>query len=636
MRETCCTAILSCTVILCCLSLGSSAQDTLRLHNVEIISPKTDLSHIGKKTEDIDSLSKDQFRFSSVADLINLNSPVYVKSYGPGAVAGTPFRGGNAAQTVIMWNGFNLQNSMLGQPDLSLLPSMLFENVMLEYGGSSSLWGSGAIGGSIHLDNRHLFNAGLSARINMGGGNTGLFNSSANIVVSRNRFISSSKFYDVDARNNFRYKSSDGNNQAIATQKNAAYRFNGFMQELKFLINSKQMINVNAWINNNRRRLPLLYQDSKTYQEDKALRLTADWTYNTRYYKTTVRGAFFNDIVNYTDSIVKIFSKNKVQVFMAENEHYYTWMPGHQFNIGVNHSTSMAFTNNYDGTRSLSRTSVLMGQRSLFFENRLKTFFSARIEYFNVGKLPVTGSAGIEYKLIKEVTVLLNAAKVYRQPTLNDLYWMPGGNIHLKPEEGYTFESAVKFEKQIGHFQLFISGAAYSRKINNWILWLPSNNGNPSPFNIQKVWSRGTETTWRVNYEKNKLKVGVTLFTSYVLSTVLSNAVEQSNTTGKQLIYTPRYTANGNLHAAFGPVQLIYFSQYVGYRFTASDNSEWLDPYYYSSLKLNYGLSLNKIKIIFFGACNNVLNTDYVVSRGWPMPLRNYEIGITLQTIKKK
>jgi iron complex outermembrane receptor protein len=613
-------------------SFTVNAQDTLRMQEVEVRSSKARLSQIGKKSETPDSLTREQFRFSPVSELIGMCTPVYVKSYGPGAIAGLAFRGGNSAQTAILWNGFNLQNSMLGQADLSLLPSMLFEDVTVEYGGSSSLWGSGAIGGTIRLGNRHLFGGGVYGRLNAGAATTGALNTSANAVISEARFISSTKIYNTDSKNNYSYR--DVNDGAVRERLNAAYRFTGLMQEFGFLLNARQLLRLNAWVNSNQRRIPGYQQaPSKTYQDDRAARLSGEWTYTRGRYKTIVKGGWFNDVINYTDSIAKLFSKNRVQLFTVENEHYQTWRPGHQFNVGINHSTSFAFTNNYEGPRSLSRTSLLAGERSAFFGGRLTVYVSGRLEYFSVGALPVTGNIGSELMITRNTRLLINAARVYRQPTMNDLYWQPGGNVNLKAEQGWTFEQALQFEKRVAHVNLSASAAVYSRRIDNWIAWIPANNGNPSPFNVQQVWSRGSETTWKLAWEKDKFRAGIKILTSYALSTVTEGL---SGSVGKQLIYTPRYTGNLNTWAGYGPLQLMFFSQYTGYRFTASDNSEWLDPYVYSSVKLNYSAILSSIKFTLFGACNNLFNADYEVTRGWPMPLRNYEAGITLQINKNK
>jgi len=278
---------------------------------------------------------------------------------------------------------------------------------------------------------------------------------------------------------------------------------------------------------------------------------------------------------------------------------------------------------------------MLLGNKSLFFNSRLVTYISARMEYFSVGSLPVTGNVAAEYILSKNFTVKINAARVYRQPTLNELYWLPGGNIHLKPEQGYTVEGELNYKKEVNHLMFFVSGAAYSRTIDNWILWVPGANANPSPINIQRVWSRGTETNWKVGYTKNKLKLGLNLITGYVLSTTAASSQENNNTLDKQLIYTPRYTLNANGNIVYNRIGIFFFHQYVGYRFTTSDNTDWLTPYQVSSLKLNYILPMKNLNLTLFASCNNLFNYSYQIIAARPMPLRNFEIGITIQTLNK-
>jgi len=324
-----------------------------------------------------------------------------------------------------------------------------------------------------------------------------------------------------------------------------------------------------------------------------------------------------------------------VTTAIAESENYYTWRRHNQLNIGVNLTTSSAATDNYASAKNQSRASLLAGNKFSFFNEKLLAYAALRAEYFSVGALPITGNVSLEYKLFKSITLMANVAKVYRQPTLNELYWIPGGNIHLKPEQGYTYEGTVSYKKQGKAVSAFISGAAYSRNITNWILWIPGANGNPSPINLQQVWSRGLESTWKLNYKKNKLQLGAGLITGYVLSTTQASSQENNNTVNKQLIYTPRYTINANITAGYGPVNLVFFHQYMGYRFTTSDNSEWLNPYTVSSLRLNYTLNIKTIKLIAYVAGNNLFNVNYTVLAGRPMPLRNYEFGITVQTRTK-
>ena len=609
-------------------------QDTVSLNSIEVTTQKNALSQFGKKTETLDSTLKAQFRFNSVADALSFNTPVFIKSYGPGALATTAFRGGNASQTAVLWNGFNIQNAMLGQSDLALMPAILFENVEVEYGGSSSLWGSGAVGGSIHLDNKSPFNAGLITTTNLGGGSFGMLNGSTRILASRQRFVSSTKLYGIRSENNFTYKDSLDKTHPTKQQQNAGYHFEGLMQEFKFLVNSRQILSLDAWINNNFRRLPDVstLSESKTYQQDKAVRLTTNWNYQALRFKSIAKLGYFNDQINYTDSLAALFSKSKVQTFIAENENYWNWNNKNQLNYGLNFSSSSGTSNNYNGIRSTSRISALAGNRFSLFRNRVGIYASLRADYFSAGKLPVTGSVAGEWHFLKKMTAKLNAARVYRQPSLNELYWVPGGNPNLKPEQGYTLEGELKYSKEVNHFSFFVSGAAYSRWITNWILWVPGANGNPAPVNIQQVWSRGGETTWRLRYRLKNLNLGVGLITGYVLSTIQSNLQENSNTLFKQLVYTPRYTVNGNFSAGYKRLNLVLFSQYIGYRYTTSDDTQWLKPYQVVSLKLNYTASLQTFSVTFFSACNNLFGNSYTIMAGRPMPLRNYEFGITLQT----
>jgi iron complex outermembrane receptor protein len=405
------------------------------------------------------------------------------------------------------------------------------------------------------------------------------------------------------------------------------------MNEFKFLINSKQIISLTIWLNNNKRRLPSInnLSESKIYQQDYSDKVTANWSVIYPNHKSIIRAGYFNDKINYTDSLKSDFSKNNSQTFIAENENYFNWGKSHQFNLGVNYTSNSANSNNYNSLKNLSRLSFLAGNKFTFFNNRWLTYLSIRADYLSVGKLPLTGNVSTEFNLTKKIILIASAAKIYRQPTLNELYWMPGGNINLKPEQGFSYDGTIAYKNQINNLLIYISGAAFTRQINNWILWTSSANGNPTPINLMQVWSRGTETTWRFEYKKNKLIYKLNFGTAYILSTTQQINQENNNSLNKQLIYTPRYSANAVFSVTYNKFDVCFYNHYVGYRFTASDNSQWLNPYHVSSVRLNYTVEFKYAQFILFSACNNLFNTDYKIVSGRPMPLRNFELGLTLQ-----
>lgn len=610
----------------------------MALKEVDVIVQKTGLSGLGKKTQSIDSALKQQFIFNSIADVLSLNTPVFIKNYGPGSLATTAFRGGNASQTGVIWNGFNIQNAMLGQTDLALLPSVLFDDISIEYGGSSSLWGSGAVGGNVHLSNKPLFNKGVTTKANIGSGSFGLFNASAAIEQSGKRFISSTKAYLQNSTNNFRYIDTLDKTDPIKEQKHATYTFRGILQEFKFIINPKQMLSVNAWYNEGWRELPVYntLNVSKAIQHDGNFKTSANWNYLTGKFNTIAKAAFFNDRLNYKDSAFDIDSKSRLNTFIIENENIYTRNSNHLLNFGINHTFNSATTDNYDGTKILYKTSVSLGNKFTVMDKRLIIFAVVRGEHISSGQIPVTGNVALEYKVSKKITAKLNSAKVYRQPTLNERYWNPGGNPDLLPEQGYTYEGDLSYNNLFGNFSVNVSGAAFYRIIDNWILWLPGINAT-TPVNIQQVFSRGTETCWKLSYRKNKFYTCLNVVTGYILSTVQNSDQENGNTLDKQLIYTPRYTVNSNLTLAYNHVSISGYHQYIGYRFTSSDNLQWLLPYHYTSIRLTYKTKLTgATNLILYAACNNLLNTNYSIIAGRYMPLRNFEIGISLSNNKPK
>src|SRR5690606_21015681 len=51
----------------------------------------------------------------SLTQLLNFNSPIYFKENGAGMVSSPSFRGTTASQTVVLWNGININSQTTGQ-----------------------------------------------------------------------------------------------------------------------------------------------------------------------------------------------------------------------------------------------------------------------------------------------------------------------------------------------------------------------------------------------------------------------------------------------------------------------------------------------------------------------------------------
>jgi iron complex outermembrane receptor protein len=609
-------------------AFSQTDSTSISLNEVEITGVQSKHFIAGKKIQQFDSLTKQNFNNSSLSELLSVNSPIFIKNYGPGNISTSAFRGGNASQTAVLWNGFNIQNNMLGQNDLSQLPNFIFDDIGIEYGGSASVWGSGAMGGSIHLNNKPKFNRGMTTILNLGFGSYDTQKLNSAVHFSGKKISSTTKVYLTQSENNFEYLDT-----TVKRQTHSQFIMQGFLQELSFLFLKNQKITARAWYNVSQRNLPPTFGNKKSTasQLDKNLKVSADWMYEGKKIIPAIRIAYFDDILNYTDSSAKLFSENKIKTLIAEADINYLINSYHKLYFGANYTNYTGSTMNYvKPNQNLNKEAVLLGYNFNYFERKLQFDINLRQEFSTAFTIPLTGSTGLSYQLLKQVKLKANAAKVYRLPTLNDLYWNPGGNPNLKPEEGYTYEGSFEIKLPCKHFLVETEMTYFDKNITNWIYWVPGAGGNPTPINLMKVYSRGTETSSRISYTVNKFKTQIGFNSAYVLSTSIASNLENDASVNKQLIYTPRYNYGGNFSITYNKFNVSYYHNYVGYRFTTSDNTAWLKPYHFSNLKIGYQYSLQKLTFVTSFNINNLFNTNYQVIAQRPMPLRNYEVSLTL------
>ncbi len=612
-----------------------NSSSTKQLQVVQVSASRLIWSQTGKRILKFDSTILQAYQFQSLSDLLGSNSGVFIKNYGHGGLATTGLRGGNASQTALLWNGFNINHPMLGQSDCSQLPVFLFDELQVEHGGSSSLNGSGAVNGSIHLNNLVGFDSTLKTGISALGGSFQSRKLAGYVKYGTQRFYSHSKFYRHQSLNNFMFLN---DSLQTETRKHSAYTTNGIMQDFGWQLNPSNKLNVSMWFNQFDRQLPKAlgsHTESKAVQYDENVRISGAWKNYGKQYSLIVRSAWFQDVLNYTDELASIFSKSKTHTSTSELELNLHLTPNIDVLSGFQFMYQGVESNNYTTIKTVSKASLLNGIQFHTLSKKYLAHITMRQEQSSMIHIPATAQLALEAKPIHGLILKVNGAKVYRTPTLNDWYWNPGGNPQLKPEHGYTADGTLDATLKFQKLQINWVGTIFYKTINDWILWLPANNGITTPKNVLQVVSKGIETQTDINYMLNKFYIKMSVQTNYVLSTVTKSNLIDDASQNKQLIYTPRYNFNGNISVGTKKWFILYTQQYVGYRFTSSDNSTWLKPYTVGSLKANYKLVSKKMSYTFQASVNNSWNASYVVLLNQPMPLRYYEIGISIQHLYK-
>ncbi len=586
----------------------------------------------GSKIVAFDSIGLAQHKHQSLADLLADESPLFIKSYGLGSLATSSFRGGSASQTTVLWNGFNINSPMNGQIDFSLIPVNFSDAVSIQYGGSGPSWGSGAVAGSIHLNNIANFNKGITLKINLGNGSFGSYSKQASVEISKKKMISSVKLFHTSAKNNFQYNNIYSGENKKTTQTNAELKNYGLLSENNFIISKTQKINFMCWLQHTDRELPptMLQNSSASKQMDESFRLSSEYRLDHKKISTFLRSAMLNEKLIYED--VNGISKNRSRTFITESETRITLSKKHAFNFGLSNNFSMAMAEAFLKNPQQNRLSFFTAYAYTSKNSKIKFNTSLRKEFMAGKTIPFVYSVGSEYAITKHLQLKAMATRVYRLPTLNDWYWTPGGNPNLQSENGYAEEVGFKYNHITKSKSVHFSNECtfFNRQINNWIIWLPGNT-YWSPENIIKVWSRGMETNSNMQVKIKQILLSLTVVTNYVVSTNQALKSAEDASLHKQLIYVPMYSGFAKLNIGYKQFSFCYRHTYTGYRYTSSDNSEYLSPYQLSSIYASIKFKNKKWNTSAFLQVNNLWNTQYQIIANRAMPLRNYALGLSFE-----
>jgi len=240
-------------------------------------------------------------------------------------------------------------------------------------------------------------------------------------------------------------------------------------------------------------------------------------------------------------------------------------------------------------------------------------------------------SAG--YRVIDRL-LTLKASNAYnhRIPTLNDLYWMPGGNPDLKPETGFSWDATIVTEPYIGNLRMKFEATYYRMDIDNWIMWIPKGNGYIwSPVNFSKVTSQGLELAWNFKFDINTTRH--TLSGNYCYAHSVDNSNRGDDAQGMQLPYIPRNKWNGNYEVWFKEsIWFNYNLSFTDVRFTSADQEYYTDAYLQHNAEVGGQMRINGKYIASLSLkLDNIFDAYYESTQYFPMPLRMYRVKATFK-----
>jgi outer membrane receptor protein involved in Fe transport len=107
----------------------------------------------------------------------------------------------------------------------------------------------------------------------------------------------------------------------------------------------------------------------------------------------------------------------------------------------------------------------------------------------------------------------------------------------------------------------------------------------------------------------------------------------ESNQFGHDIPYSPRVSGSLNADFNYGAWTISTSSQYTGNRYGSFHNlpSNYMEPWFLQDMGISYKWKWNTNSIRLKADINNLANTDYVILENYPMPGRNYRLGVQIQ-----
>ncbi|WP_304884786.1 TonB-dependent receptor [Rhodonellum sp.] len=606
------------------ISIGK--QDTLDLRQIEVFSMPLDKYTFGQTVKTISEKDIKNFQGQSLADLLQQRTGLFLRQYGPGMLASLTMRGTSAGHNAVFWNGLPINSPSLGQSDFSILPVGGFDQATLHYGSGGALYGTDAIGGAVHLSNKLQFDKGHQVKINTVFGSFGRWNQSAAYAFSDHKFSSRSRIYRNHAQNNFKFTNLAKIGTPIENQNHARVEQWGVMQDLAWKISDKNLISSSIWWNLTERQIqPVMGSNDRDKQEDDNLRVVLDYFHFGSGKVWNLKTGMVRDHLEFNQS-----TNRTAQYFLSGD---LDWDLGSKWNSKS--GVRFTYIEGNLSTYAATDTRLELYQSTNFFPTEsISLSLNLRQLVYEGNFAPFTPSLGGEWTVLKnenhQLQLNTSISRSFKVPTLNDRFWVPGGNLDLKPEKSLSGELGLKHDFKKGDLTGSNQVTYYHMSVDNWIIWLP-NGSFWSPSNIRKVKNSGLEYFLEANQKLGLWTVGVQGNYAWNQAINQTNINDNDRAKGKQLPYTPEHKIQFKASVEKGRVETYVNHHWVGERFIGTDNTTKLPPFGIWDSGVNYDFELfGKLKGGFGVQINNVLNTDYQVLRLRAMPGRNYQININI------
>ena len=566
-------------LVCCCVDLYAQTVDSTKTYHIEEVSVSA--QRIRKEVIPVQMLAGEELQklsVHSVADAIRYFSGIQIKDYGGiGGLKTVNIRGLGTQHVGVFYDGVQLGNAQNGQIDLGRFSLDNMEAVSLYNGQKSAIFQSAkdfASAGSIYMTARHpSFGEGQNYRLKgtFKTGSFGLVNPSVLLEHRLSKQVSgslSAEYMYTSGKYKFRYRQKNGYD-ITETRKNgdveairAEYGLFGDMQGGEW--------KAKAYLYNSERGLP-----------GAAVRETGDFVHEDRQWDTNffLQGSFRKHWGNYSlqtngkyayDYLHYLSDPRLDVTTMYVNNHYrqhelyfsaanmLNILPFWSADVSVDFQWNKLNADLVNFVYPCRYTALVAAATALHFErfklqaSLLGTFVHETTKVPNAAagdKHKYTPTVVASWQPFKNEDLNLRAfyKKIFRMPTLNDLYYTFIGNIDLNPEYTTQYDIGVTYSRKFrGGYpaRLEFQADAYYNEVTDKIVAMPtSNQFRWTMVNLGYVEMRGVDVALQTEWHLLKdLKANLRVNYTYEKAQDFTDA--KSDYYGGQIPYIPWHSGS--------------------------------------------------------------------------------------------
>ena len=644
----------------------TSLSDTLlKLKEVTIYS-----NRMQKKMSPVQILSGkelEKLNVYSVADALRYFSGVQIKDYGGiGGLKTVNIRSMGSHHVGVFYDGIELGNAQNGVVDLGRFSLDNMEVISLYNGQKSAIFQPAkdySSASAIYMQTRKpLFKGEKKNNLNIGvkGGSFSTINPSLLWEHRFNERISSSistEYMYTSGRYKFTYAKKDGYD-TTAVRQNGDVRMlrleNAFFGKVP-----KGEWKAKAYLYNSERGYPgaavreepgkFRHQDR---QWDTNLFVQGSFqNYFKPWYSLLANGKYAYDYLHYLSDPRLDVTTMYVDNHYRQQEIYAS--AAHLFTIYTWWSMSLSNDFQWNALRAdlidfvyPTRNTILTSAATSFDFNRLMLQASLLYTHVDDNTRTKGANAGTKNKYTPSVIATwqpltklpLNVRafykKVFRMPTLNDLYYTFIGNKDLKPEYTTQYDVGITFSHTwnnhwLKSLDLQIDG--YYNEVDDKIIAMPtSNQFRWTMINLGHVEIRGLDAAIRGEWGFGKVELS-TLF-NYTYQKAQDFTDPTSEWYGGQIPYIPWHGGSIILNGSYQTWSCNYSFIYTGERYEAVANipENYAQPWYTHDFSLSKTFQWEKTRIRVTAEINNIFNQQYEVVQCYPMPGTSFKIKLNV------